>query len=104
LIVRVPADYCLTTSRPALPMSARHPLLRWALAGAKNLLGALFVAVGIALMFLPGQGLLTLIAGLMIMSYPGKFEFERWLVRRSRVLPAFNWLRGKYGRPPLQLP
>lgn len=104
LIVRIPEDYFLYEHRHALSTRGRHPLVRLVLAGAKNFLGALFLAAGVALLFLPGQGLLTLLAGLMIMNYPGKYAFECWLVRRPKVLPALNWLRKKYGRPPLKRP
>jgi hypothetical protein len=104
LIVRIPEDYFLSSQRHALSVRARHPLARLALHGAKNAVGALFLAAGVALLFLPGQGLLTLIAGLLIMNYPGKYAFECWLVRRPKVLPALNWLRSRYGRPPLKQP
>jgi hypothetical protein len=104
LIIRVPEDYFLYEHRHALSVQARHPLVRLALAGAKNAVGALFLAAGVAMLFLPGQGLLTLMAGLLIMNYPGKYAFECWLIRRPKVLPALNWLRRKYGRPPLKSP
>jgi hypothetical protein len=104
LIVRIPEDYFLSDQRHAFSVRVRHPLARLAFNGAKNAVGALFLAAGVALLFLPGQGLLTLIAGLMIMNYPGKYAFERWLVQRPNVLPALNWLRRKYGRPPLKRP
>jgi hypothetical protein len=104
LILRIPEDYFLSDRRQALSVRARNPLARLALNGAKNAIGALFLAAGVALLFLPGQGLLTLIAGLLIMNYPGKYAFECWLVRRPNVLPALNWLRRKYGRPPLKRP
>jgi hypothetical protein len=103
MIVRIPADYFLHDRRQAL-LHPRHPLLRLLLTGVKNVLGAVLLLVGVALLFLPGQGLLTLMAGLMIMNYPGKFGFERWLVRRPHVLPALNWLRARYGRGPLDAP
>ena len=70
----------------------------------KNLLGLVLALVGILLMFLPGQGLLTLIIGLSIMNYPGKFALERWLVRRPRVLPALNWIRKRFDAPPFESP
>lgn len=103
MIVRIPADYFLHDRRHAF-LQERHPLLRLLVISAKNVLGALLLLVGVALLFLPGQGLLTLMAGLMIMNYPGKFYFERWLVRRPHVLPALNWLRARYGRGPLEAP
>lgn len=104
LIVRIPQDYFLYERRRPLSRHARRPIVALLMSGAKNLLGALLLIVGVALLFLPGQGLLTLLVGLMIMNYPGKFVFERWLVRRPHVLPALNWLRTRYGRPPLDAP
>ena len=70
----------------------------------KNLLGLLIVLVGFLLFFLPGQGLLTLIIGLTIMNYPGKFQAERWLVRRPHVMPALNWIRARFDAPPFEDP
>ena len=104
MIVRIPSDYFLPDSRHAMSKRSRHPAARWLLLAAKNLLGALLLLVGAALLFLPGQGLLTLMAGLMIMNYPGKYSFERWLVRRPHVLAAMNWLRARHGRDPLAAP
>jgi hypothetical protein len=69
--------------------------------GIKNLLGIIFLCAGFLMLFLPGQGLLTLLVGLMIMNYPGKYALERWLIQRPFVLPAVNWLRAKYDHPPL---
>jgi hypothetical protein len=102
VIARLPADYFADDSRPS-PLS-KHLALHWLLMALKNLLGLALVLVGVLLFFLPGQGLLTLIIGLTIMNYPGKFVVERWLVRRPRVLPALNWLRLRFGAPPFDTP
>lgn len=102
MIMRLPADYFIAGHRPR-PLS-RHLILHLALIALKNLIGLAFVILGILLLFLPGQGLLTLIIGLTIMNYPGKFTLERWLVLRPHVLPALNWLRQRYGTPPLEEP
>jgi hypothetical protein len=104
LILRLPAEYFTYRHRHAVTAQRRHPALHLVLTTTKNLIGAVFVVAGLALLVLPGQGLITLLAGAVIMNYPGKFEFERWLVRRPRVLPALNWLRKKYGRAPLLPP
>jgi hypothetical protein len=101
LILRIPADYFRHPRREVVSAIGGHPLARVLLAGIKNFVGAIFLVAGLALLFLPGQGLLTLLAGLVIMNYPGKFAFERWLIRRPHVLPALNWLRRRYGRAPL---
>ncbi len=104
LVMRIPQDYFVHHHRHRAARQSRHPLLNGLLIAGKNLLGALLVAAGILMLFLPGQGLLTLLAGLMIMNYPGKYRLECWLVTRPGVLRAINWLRGKYRKPPLLAP
>jgi hypothetical protein len=102
MITRLPQNYFCEDDRPR-PLS-RFLVVHWALMALKNLLGFAFVLLGIMLLFLPGQGVLTLVIGLTIMNYPGKFAIERWLAMRPHVLPALNWLRRRYGRPPLDDP
>lgn len=104
MILRIPADYFLPDRRIPLAERSRRPAMRLLLLAAKNLLGVVLFVAGVAMLFLPGQGLLTLVAGLIIMNYPGKYQFERWLVRRPHVLSAMNWLRRRYGRTPLRAP
>ena len=99
LIIRIPADYFSHDHR--LHISKRHPLLNIVIKVAKNLLGAVFLLVGFVLLFLPGQGLLLILVGLLIMNYPGKYALERWLIQRPGVLPALNALRVRRGKPPL---
>ncbi len=103
-INRIPVDYFSHAHRHRLSASSRHPFIRLLIVGSKNLLGIVFVVAGLLMLFLPGQGLLTLLAGLIIMNYPGKFELERWIILRPHVLPAINWLRTKYNHPPLLRP
>ena len=100
-ITRIPVDYFSHPHRHYLSASSRHPVIRLTIAGIKNLLGMVFVVAGFLMLFLPGQGLLTLFVGLIIMNYPGKFALERWLIQRPYVYPAINWLRMKYNHPPL---
>ena len=78
--------------------------MKLVLANIKDMFSAAFVLAGLLMLFMPGQGLLTLLTGLMFMDYPGKFALERWLIERPRVLPAVNWLRVKYGHLPLNPP
>jgi len=52
----------------------------------------------------PGQGLLTLLVGLLLMNFPGKYQLERWLVGRPGVLGALNWLRRRGGHEPFEPP
>jgi hypothetical protein len=59
--------------------------------------------MGVAMLVLPGQGVLTIITGLLLLDFPGKYRFERWLVRRGPVLRGVNWLRDRAGRQALRL-
>lgn len=104
LILQLPADYFTWRRRHAELARRGHPVRRAILTSAKNLVGAILVVAGFCLFFLPGQGLITLVAGLVVMNYPGKFRLERWLIRRPKVLPALNWFRQRYGREPLLAP
>lgn len=70
---------------------------------AKNLLGYALVMAGIAMLVLPGQGMLTILVGILFLDFPGKYWFERWVVARSPVLQSINWLRRRAGHPPLLL-
>jgi hypothetical protein len=70
---------------------------------AKNLGGVVLVALGLimAVPGVPGQGLLTALIGLSLLSFPGKRRLERRLIRRPVVLRTINRLRHRFDRPPL---
>ena len=103
LIVRIPADYYEGDERPPSPWTGLHPFLRILLVIGRNLLGVVFVAAGIAMLVLPGQGLLTMLVGVLLIDFPCKYRFERWLLSRPRVHRAINWLRRRAGAEPLRL-
>lgn len=69
----------------------------------RNLLGFLIVLAGIAMLVLPGQGALTILVGIGVMNFPGKYKLERWLITRPGVLQALNWIRQKVKKPPLEV-
>ncbi len=70
----------------------------------KNILGIILLGAGILMLFLPGQGLLTIVIALSLLDFPGKQSLQLRLVRQPRVYKAINWLRCKYKRPPLIIP
>jgi hypothetical protein len=100
-IVRIPHDYFLHSAR--VPLPSRHLLIRLLLLIAKNMLGILFVFIGLALLVLPGQGILTILIGVLFINFPGKYRFEKWLVSRPSVLSSVNWLRQRAAKKPLDL-
>lgn len=70
---------------------------------AKNVLGWLLIVSGLAMLVLPGQGMLVLLIGVMLADFPGKFKVQRWIVSRKKILKTANWLRAKFGREPLKV-
>jgi len=69
----------------------------------KNLLGLALLCGGLLMLFLPGQGLLTMAVGLLLMDYPGKYALERKIVSRPSILKGMNWLRAKGDHPPIKV-
>jgi len=103
IVVRIPADYFAHGRRLGPRQDDRHPLVRKAVLVGKNLLGCVFILVGAAMLVLPGQGLLTIFVGIMLLNFPGKYRLERWLASRPPVLRSINWLRRRAGRAPMVL-
>jgi hypothetical protein len=102
-LTRLPADYFSRRERAALGIPSQPKSLPRLLLGVvKNLLGFVLVLLGIAMLVLPGQGLLTLLIGLMLMDFPGKRRFERWVIARPAVLRTINRLRQRTGRAPIE--
>jgi archaellum biogenesis protein FlaJ (TadC family) len=103
VFVRLPEDYFSRTGPHRT--DDVHPLLRWSMLILKNIVGAVIVVMGIVLTMpgVPGPGILTILLGMMMMDFPGKRRFERWLISRPGVFAAVNRLRQRYGRPAFTL-
>ena len=69
----------------------------------RSALGLALVAVGVVLLFLPGPGLLLIVAGLALSELPGRERLLRWALGRPKLLHAANALRARHGIPPLSL-
>ncbi len=102
ILVRLPSDY-FDTRVPRHWMKDHHPVLRVIGLVAKNVIGVVFLVAGLAMLFLPGQGILTMLIGLSLMDFPGKQRLEAKLVGQPTVLSAINAMRKKFDKPPLML-
>lgn len=91
---RLPADYFV---RPP----PKHSLPKKI---ARNVLGVLLIAAGIAMLVLPGQGVITILLGLSIIDLPIKHRILRWLFERPTIQEGVQRLRAKAGKPPLVIP
>ena len=104
LVVRIPANYFRRERQnPDSCFRAKHPITCLIGFVLKNLLGIIFVLAGFAMLLLPGQGFITILIGVMLLNFPGKFALERRIVQQRAVLRAINWMRAKANQPVLQV-
>jgi hypothetical protein len=103
-VTQLPADYFTQKHRRPLGSWAKHPVLHIVLLAAKNLLGTVLLIAGLAMLLVPGQGMLTIAVGLILIDFPGKYEMQRWIVSRKSVWRTINWIRKSAGREPLKRP
>jgi len=102
VMINIPANYFSSHyKRDFLPGSSF--IVRWGAVIAKNLFGLFLVLLGIALSLpgVPGQGILTILLGLIMLDIPGKRPLEARIIQRPAVLSAINNLRSRYGKEPL---
>jgi hypothetical protein len=100
ILVRLPADY-FHSSHAREFWTDKPAAIRWAGVLGKNLAGLFLVALGIIMSLpgVPGQGLLTILLGVVLLDIPGKRPLEARLLRIPLVRNAVNSLRTRYGKP-----
>lgn len=104
VLVRLPPNY-FHSSHAREFLTERHRAIRWVGIVFKNLIGLLLVLLGIIMSLpgVPGQGILTILLGIMLLDFPGKRGLELRLVSRPKVLQTINQVRRKFDKPPLVL-
>ena len=104
ILVKIPADH-FSKSHKAKFWSGPNPALHAAKFIGKNILGILLVALGIVLSIpgVPGQGLLTILLGIMLLDFPGRDRLEQKLLSKPGIVNTINRLRERFGKPPLEL-
>lgn len=100
LIVRLPADF-YAESNGRRRLFEQRPALRAAFLAVKNTIGGFLLAAGILMLVLPGQGILTILAALALLDFPGKRNLEMRILHRPTILKSINWVRRRAGREPL---
>lgn len=103
IIIKIPNDYFHESFRIRISARSEHPLFVRLLTGIKNAVGLVLVILGILMLILPGQGILTILVGLFLMDFPGKYKVERKIVSYPKVLKSLNWIRAKANQPPLMI-
>jgi len=95
-LCRLPEDYL----EPGAD-SVRYGVARRVL---RNTLGTILVVLGLLMLVLPGQGLLTILVGLTLLDFPRKRRMVARMLLRPRVFHLVNSIRDRFGRPPLRMP
>ena len=105
IISFLPEDYFKSENRNLISsvQNSRYPLLKLLFLITKNFFGVLLLLSGILMLVLQGQGILTIITGLVFMDYPGKYKFERKLLRQKGVINSINWIRSRLSKPSLKV-
>lgn len=93
IICRLEANHFLHLHAHA--HSNKHPLAFVHLRLLRYLLGAILLVAGVLMLFLPGQGLLTMILGLSLLDFPGKQQAVDKLLQIPSIQKALNWIRTK---------
>ena len=104
ILVKLPADH-FSKSRKTKFWAGPRPAIHAAKVIGKNIGGLLLVALGIVLSLpgVPGQGLLTVLLGIMLLDFPGRHRLEQKLLSKPSIVNTINRLRERFDKPPLQL-
>jgi hypothetical protein len=100
VVVRLDADYFVASR---VELRGHRTVGRWLFLAARNVAGTVFVLVGLALLLLPGQGLVMIFIGLLMLDVPGKRALERRIVRLPKIRQVLDGMRVRRGRPPFRL-
>ena len=103
-VIHMSSDYFAHKVPTETTWRHRHPLLRLIFRGLKNVAGGGLVLLGLAMLFLPGQGILTVLIGITFLDFPGKRRLEIWIVQRPSIRHRIDRVRKNAGRPRLILP
>jgi hypothetical protein len=92
-LIRMPEDY-LVNPPPKSKSLARTI--------AKNALGVTLLALGVAMLVLPGQGILMVIVGLTLVDFPGRHQLVARLMKQRKVQKVVTAIRKRAGKPALR--
>jgi hypothetical protein len=102
LVIKLPEDYFISTGRPVSHLKSRHPFIHYLIIAIKNMTGVLLILAGIAMLVIPGQGLLTILLGLFLMDFSGKYHLERKLIQQKQIRESINWIRLRANKPKIK--
>lgn len=95
LVARLPRNFFQLTAKSNRSNVRKFTLRNAILSLLRNITGFALLLAGIAMLFLPGQGIITIIIALATMSFPLKNELIYKLTRKHSVQQALDWMRKK---------
>lgn len=101
MILRMRTDYFIRHHQEVIERRKRHPALTVLICLLRNTLGFCLLLAGIAMLVLPGQGILTMVIGLSAMDFPGKHRLNDKIIANRKIRQSLNWIRRKGGRDDL---
>lgn len=99
-VASLPTDYLL----PKAPQARSKGVRRLLLQAFRNLIGFLFVILGLILLVTPGPGLVVLLVGISLAEFPGKHRLLINIAIQPSVFKSLNWMRTRRGKQPFEYP
>lgn len=100
IIARLPVKYFTQHRQRVSQRHKRHPAAAKIIFIVRNGLGFLFLLAGIAMLVLPGQGIITILIGVSLMDFHKKHTVIDYMIKRPKVITFLNWVRNKEKKPP----
>lgn len=103
IIRRIPSDYFLKLSKEQ-PKVKGYDIKSVLIILFRNIFGFFLLLAGVAMLFLPGQGLITILVSLILMDFPGKKRVVAYLTGRKSIQKSIDWVRKKAKKKPIKWP
>ena len=101
LILRLSPEFFIRHRLDVIERHRRHPVLAIIIFFLRNSVGFGLLVAGMAMLVMPGQGILTMFIGLSFMDFPGKHRLLEKMVQVRSVQQSLNWIRRKGGKEDL---
>ena len=103
ILIQIPSDYFSHEKRQKHQWGSYPPIIRLVLLLIKNILGVIFIISGVIMLLIPGQGILTIVIGIILIDFPYKYKIERWIISHPAILKSINQLRTKAKQSPIKI-
>lgn len=103
IILKLPANFFKTENRPPVLFLQFGKNTHLFFKIIKNIIGFILLLSGFIMLFLPGQGLITIFLGLGMMDFPGKNQLIKKFIGVPSVLNKLNHFRVNRGLPPFEV-